>query len=236
MADKTTYPRIPEKNWWALRAQFMKTIPGSVTNTYLKSLLGLSSEKSAANLIPPLRQLGLIDAEGKPTPRANDWRTDSKYDAVCESIVRELYPRELIDLYSGSELDTEACKGWFLHTAALGGGAARQCAAMYVLLNTPIDKVDDDTKVAKPVSAKPKRAESPHKLNISRNIKTAPQEKPQEEVSKVTSAITPSPSVESGNLLRPSVHIDLQIHISPEADATQIDSIFASMAKHLYSK
>lgn len=32
----------------------------------------------------------------------------------------------------------------------------------------------------------------------------------------------------------PSVHIDIQIHISPEASADQIDQIFKSMAKHLY--
>ena len=34
--------------------------------------------------------------------------------------------------------------------------------------------------------------------------------------------------------LQPSVHIDLQIHISPEADSKQIDQIFASMRRHLY--
>lgn len=32
----------------------------------------------------------------------------------------------------------------------------------------------------------------------------------------------------------PSVHIDIQIHISPEAASDQIDQIFRSMAKHLY--
>ncbi len=32
----------------------------------------------------------------------------------------------------------------------------------------------------------------------------------------------------------PALHIDVQIHISPEASADQIDQIFASMAKHLY--
>lgn len=32
----------------------------------------------------------------------------------------------------------------------------------------------------------------------------------------------------------PSLHIDIQIHISPEAASEQIDQIFASMAKHLY--
>jgi hypothetical protein len=33
---------------------------------------------------------------------------------------------------------------------------------------------------------------------------------------------------------QPSVHIDFQIHISPEASAEQIDQIFASMRRHLY--
>lgn len=34
----------------------------------------------------------------------------------------------------------------------------------------------------------------------------------------------------------PSVHIDIQIHISSDAKPDQIDQIFASMAKHLYDK
>ena len=32
----------------------------------------------------------------------------------------------------------------------------------------------------------------------------------------------------------PSLHIDIQVHISPDATSDQIDQIFASMAKHLY--
>ena len=35
---------------------------------------------------------------------------------------------------------------------------------------------------------------------------------------------------------KPELHIDIQIHISPDADASQIDQIFASMAKHLYGR
>jgi hypothetical protein len=34
--------------------------------------------------------------------------------------------------------------------------------------------------------------------------------------------------------IQPSVHIDFQIHISPEATPQQIDQIFASMRQHLY--
>jgi hypothetical protein len=34
----------------------------------------------------------------------------------------------------------------------------------------------------------------------------------------------------------PALHIDIQIHISPEASAAQIEQIFASMAKHVYGR
>lgn len=34
----------------------------------------------------------------------------------------------------------------------------------------------------------------------------------------------------------PSLHIDIQVHISSEASADQIDQVFASMAKHLYGR
>ena len=33
---------------------------------------------------------------------------------------------------------------------------------------------------------------------------------------------------------RPAIHIDIQIHVSPDSDEKQIDQIFASMAKHLF--
>jgi len=34
----------------------------------------------------------------------------------------------------------------------------------------------------------------------------------------------------------PSLHIDIQVHISPDSSPEQIDKIFESMAKHLYKK
>ena len=35
---------------------------------------------------------------------------------------------------------------------------------------------------------------------------------------------------------KPSLHIDIQVHISPESSPEQIEQIFASMAKHLYGR
>ena len=70
MADKQIYPMISEKSWWQLRNQFKKTIPSVVNVSYLKSLLSLNSDQSARNILAPLRQMGIIDADGKPQPRA----------------------------------------------------------------------------------------------------------------------------------------------------------------------
>jgi hypothetical protein len=49
---------------------------------------------------------------------------------------------------------------------------------------------------------------------------------------------TPAATQPPGSAVRggPEVHIDIQIHISPESTAQQIDKIFESMAKHLYGR
>ena len=110
MADKQIYPMISEKSWWQLRNQFKKTIPSSVNVSYLKSLLSLNSDQSARNILAPLRQMGIIDADGKPQPRATDWRSDTKYPDVCSAIVSEIYPQELLDLFPDAQVDTRHCR------------------------------------------------------------------------------------------------------------------------------
>jgi len=46
--------------------------------------------------------------------------------------------------------------------------------------------------------------------------------------------LTTPPHVPSGGEAQPSLHIDIQVHISPDAKSDQIEQIFSSMAKHLY--
>ena len=50
----------------------------------------------------------------------------------------------------------------------------------------------------------------------------------------LTSPAVPPPIVPSVGQTQPSLHIDIQVHISPDAKSDQIDQIFSSMAKHLY--
>jgi hypothetical protein len=58
--------------------------------------------------------------KGNQTPRANDWRSDVKYQETCTTIINEIYPNELVDLYSGSDIDKNSVKEWFMHTGQLG--------------------------------------------------------------------------------------------------------------------
>lgn len=141
MPEKTVFPRMPKKVWQTLRAQFIKSVPSSVTYTYLMSLL-LTSEKNARNLLPSLKQLKLIDDEGKPTDRARDWRSDAKYDEVRQAMIDENYPAELQELFPWPDFDKDALRDWFLHSAQLGESAADQAASTYVLLNTPLSQLN----------------------------------------------------------------------------------------------
>lgn len=225
MAEKV-YPRIPESNWWALRAQFRKSVPTALTTNYLKTLLNLS-DKSALNLMPMLKQINLIDAEGKPTERAYNWRDDGKYQVVCHQLLDEIYPQELRDLFPGADVDRASLRGWFMSDAKVGEAAAKQCAAFYSLLAQAQVKTEMDSLPA----TKPKASKNNGKNGTKPRGNTPAQEAP---TPTVSTAPTPEPAGRTKR--QPTLHIDLQVHISPEASVDQIDAIFASMAKHLYDK
>lgn len=200
---------------------------------YLKSLLQLSTEAAARNLLPPLKQLGLIDEDGKPTDLANDWRNDVKYVQSCEKML-EIYPQELKDLYGNVNVDKKAVEDWFQYTGKLGQGTAKLSAAFYLLLleATPRSSAD---------FIKPKPTPKPDKKQAEKGERPKPAPEPP------TAPLNVPPTVHSEPVLQDglasvenwedwfSLHIDLQIHISPEASAEQIDQIFASMAKHIMS-
>lgn len=218
MADQK-FPMIPEKNWWTLREQFKKTLPANVSVTYLKTLLGLNSEKSAVNLVAPLRRLGLISEDNKPTDRAVDWRSDGKYEDVCRAMANEAYPEELRDLFPVLPIDGPRLKQWFADRP-LGEVAAAKAAAFYTLLLTPLNTKQGNTTPARSSKTTTTR-------RTSARLKTDSDPEPQAAINPITG---------SSHSALPTVHIDLQVHISPDAAADQIDLVFASIAKHLYGK
>ncbi|NPV00637.1 MAG: DUF5343 domain-containing protein [Brevinematales bacterium] len=208
--EKKVYPKIPETNWWALRNQFNKSLPTKVNASYLKSLLNLATDSAARNLINHLEQIKIIDSDGKPTDRANNWRIDSSYSQTCKEILKEVYPQELIDLYSGNDVNRELVKEWFKNSAALGDNTAGQCASLYIILNNAKVKTSEETKksIQKSKVQNPPKNETPHKISQK--------------------------NLDSDDI--PAIHLNLQIHISPEANSEQIETIFSNLAKYIYRK
>lgn len=155
----------------------------------------------------------IIDQEGKPAERATRWRDDENYPEVCREIRSELYPQELLDAVPGPSVDRPAVERWFASRTGLGQTAVKRFAVVYELLTS---------------AAIPERREARRKPT-----KRKPPTKKEAETGvpiKLGAAGAEAPLF-SGTV--PSIHIDIQIHISPDVKPDQIDQIFASMAKHL---
>ena len=211
--EKTSYPMLPPKSWWALREKFQQAMPSKITPGYLVPVLGITEASTNKNVLPFLKWMDLIDDKGKPTKLANKWRFDETYREVCGEIREKIYPRELLEAISEPQKNKEATKNWFAARTGSGSIAALRMSNLYILLS----------------EADPSRGEELSKPVARERKPTAPKKRTGQIKKDETSQI-------QQNLLTPdlpSVHLNVQIHLSPEATVDQIDQIFASMAKHL---
>jgi len=209
---KAKYPMLALRNWWIIRKKFIETFPkGAITDNYLAAILGMNKKSARSNVIPELELIGLIDDKSKPTELANRWRDDNEYPKVCEEIKQQVYPRELLDAVSDPAGERESTESWFRMNKKVGKPAARRMVTFYILVSKADPKGGE--AALKPPS-KEKKAKSQKK---EKTEEVAP-EMPKEEAPLVSAP--------------PSIHIDLQIHISPEATPEQVDKIFESIAKH----
>lgn len=230
--DKQSFPRFPENRWWQLRKQFLKTLPKTVDPSYLSTIFKIETP-AAKNLVPVLKQLGLISEEGKPTELANTWRHDDTYADACKAMLHSIYPQGLLDVEPGPEIDKSNVARWITKNTKLGDGAANGSASLYKLIVEADQSKEPDPQSAKTPVA-PKKPAGPRKAKDT----------PSQEASDVpatespmgvqnTSQSSPLPVKTSTT---PTVHLDIQIHISPEASNEQIEKIFESMGKHIFNR
>jgi hypothetical protein len=213
MAKKdVTFPAIAESNWWKLREKLRQKLPGNLTSSYLASALSMIEKSAQTNVIVPLKKMGLIDDAGKPTELANDWRDDGKYPDVCKKILESIYPGEVRDLFHSHPIVHEELTSWFMNYCHCGKNAAAKYAQLYILLlDTNPNKKNKKTE--KKIDTRPKA-----KKGVS-----------QGEIRNAGIRI----SAKNNDTHTPAIHINFQIHISPDSSADQIDQIFESMSKHL---
>ncbi len=218
--SKKSYPMLPIGHWWNLRKKFRQSLPGVVTASYLATALNMEERSANANVLPFLKTLGIIDEDGKTTERAKLWRDDEHYPNVCQSILDDVYPSELRHAVTNPTENRRAAEGWFARQSGAGQSAAQRMAALYTVL-VEADPSKEPNQKEKKTSAK----------------KATKAKQPVTEVRKdVHPPAAPHNRGSSDTPAAPGVHINLEIHISADSTADQIDQIFASMAKHIYKR
>ncbi len=230
---RRTYPNLPDANWWALRRRFQQTMPREVDASYLATVLDIG-EPAARNLVGPLRAVGLIDEDGRPTDLALAWRDDEQYRQVTTTMLETVYPQGLRDAAPPPGPDRGAVVRWFSRTTGAGQAYTERMARFYLLL----------------AAGDPAGADQPPAERLVRQGQPATQTRPRTGRSTGRAATpargaavpapqeqqTPTPAPAHRQAQQPSVHIDIQVHIDPASTAEQIDQIFASMARHLYDR
>lgn len=212
------YPRLPEKNWWDLRNRARQSLPKEITLSYLATVLGIS-ETTSKNLLPQLRQIGFADESGATTDLFKDWRDDDHYSDVCAQIRDRVYPRELLDALPPPDPDRDQARRWFARNASVGDSAAKQMTVFYAL----VCKADPAAENKQDTGAR-QSGGSQSRRRLSRASRSTP-------TASAGGAAEPTGAQDYSGI--PSIHLDIQVHISPDASLDQIDQLFESMAKHL---
>lgn len=225
MASDTTkgFPKIAKANWFGLRDKLKQRVPAELSASYVASAMNMAEGSARSNVVAPLKALGIINEDGKPSELAYDWRDDKKYSEVCQKIIESVYPQELRDLFHDASATLEDLTSWFMRSAKVGEPAAKMYARTYLMLLEADPSNSDDT---------PKQPRS--KAEASKRATTSkkqPKETAIETPIVKTDNRASEPSSSGG--FSPRLHIDVQVHISPDSSPEQIDKIFEAMAKHL---
>jgi hypothetical protein len=204
----SSYPYTPVTNKLkALLGKVRSTgTPSKLTAAHLKTL-GFNSSNDPS-MIGVLKFIGLVDMGGIPTPLWSEYRGQSHKAVLARAITRGY--ADLFAVYPDANARSTADITHVFSTSSTGGEQViRQTVQTFKALVEEADFVS--VLVAHETELSAAQLHTPAAPNM------AP-------------ALPANPLPKAG----PAVHIDIQIHISPESTSDQIDKIFESMAKHLY--
>ncbi|MDI6694042.1 MAG: DUF5343 domain-containing protein [Anaerolineales bacterium] len=182
-------------------------VPNKVTTKWMESI-GYKSSNDRS-MVGVLQQIQFIDASNAPTERWVNFRGANYRQVLADGIINgyaELFST-YPDAYARSNEELES----FFSTKSTAG---KQVILKTVSTFKALCELADFSSVS---TSAPANASSTA-TDVS-NLRMPPQqdERAQESLPFV-----------------PTLHIDIQIHISPDATPQQIEQIFESMAKHIY--
>lgn len=187
-------------------------VPPKLTIEHLK-VLGFTSSNDKT-LIGVMKFVGLIDTSGIPTPVWSAYR-GGKYKTVLADAIRSGYA-DLFAIYPDANArSVQDLTHVFSTSSSAGSQVVGKTVATFKALVDEADftQASDPTETTLPAA--------PLHTPAANMPPPPPKSSPIEQLAKSAG---------------PEVHIDIQIHISPESSADQIEKIFESMAKHLYGK
>lgn len=182
-------------------------IPSKLTVAHLKTL-GFTSSNDKT-LLGVLKFVGLIDDSGIPTSLWNEYR-GADHRHVLANAIRTGYA-DLFAVYpdANARSSTE-----LTHVFSTSSSAGAQVIAKTVATFKALVEEADFSSENEPIETA---------------MPSGPLHRPATQ-SALAHRMMPK---DGGN---PEMHIDIQIHISPDSSAEQIEKIFESMAKHLYGR
>ena len=150
--------------------------------------------------------------------------THGEMITITAKYVESIYPQELRDLYYLPTSDRNNVQRWFMSFCRCGEAAAKMYSTFYLLLlDSTVRDIEVKSKPTKPEKAR--TAQPKQRLQQNSNLSIPTEDKPQ------TSPEPHRQNQPAANL--PQLHINIQLHISPDSTAEQIDKIFESMSRHL---
>jgi hypothetical protein len=225
--EKKIFPLLGVKNWFALRKKFKITIPREVTSSYLASALNMTEFSARRNILPYLKATGIIDNDGKTNDRTIQWRDDTKYKIVCEKILKELYPQELLDLAPQNDLNRDVIQSWFSNNTGGGASLVGKQVAFYIMLSEgDLNKEEGSiANIPKKTKKGGDKKETDKKINLNNKFVKTNNQKPSQEF------LEDSSTEIRRNL--PQFHFNIQIVLPENASSETYDSIFSNISKHL---
>ena len=181
-------------------------MPKKITNAWLNTI-GFKSSNDRT-LMGILKITGLIDKNAIPTERWSHFR-GARGKAVLGEGIKEGYA-ELYGVYPDAHLrPNNDLEHVFSSSSKAGKQTIQKAVSTFKNLAAEAEFTNDIVE---------------NEAYFESETLHTPVSNPQNAAKAAAKASTPS------------LHIDIQVHISSEASPEQIDQIFASMAKHLYGR
>lgn len=185
-------------------------VPRKVTVQWLKTLGFTSSNDST--LIGVLKQIDLVDSSNVPTARWTQYRGAHHKTVLGEAIAHGY--AELYAVYPDAHQRPQTDLDHVFSTHSSGG---KQVIGKTISTFKALVELADFSQVGRPATTQAASVSAPAPVTAS-------------EPPVVVPPAAGPPAAPSG----PNLHIDIQVHISPEASPEQIEKVFESMARHLY--